>query len=78
MGCFNTVYFDCPNCKETISEQTKNGDCSMQYKHIEDADLADVQGISGYPIKCYECNHEFIVKTKFTMSYTIINHKKEK
>ena len=27
MGCFDHVYFDCPNCGDKIEAQSKGGDC---------------------------------------------------
>jgi hypothetical protein len=72
MGCYNTVKFKCIGCQNTISEQTKNGDCSLYSSDISKADVSDIIGISDYPIECDNCNTLNIVKiNKIFVDYKI-------
>jgi transcription elongation factor Elf1 len=45
MGCFNEVAIQCPNCDKQTVEQTKAGDCSLSFKHIQQADLLDLADV---------------------------------
>lgn len=52
MGCFNTVYFNCPRCGSTHEMQTKSGDCSLSDYRLSKTPAADLLGLIDESVKC--------------------------
>ena len=58
MGCFDTVYIKCPECKKKTAIQTKAGECELRNYSYQQVPLAIAEELSGTKIKC-ECGTEF-------------------
>ncbi len=68
MGCFDSIFFKCPNCKEYIEAQTKWGECSLRRYHSRSVPASMADGIHGDIIQCDKCSN----------SYRVINNTSER
>ncbi len=69
MGCFDTVYLDCPACGEIVVEQTKWGECNLSRYRLSDAPLVLVAAMNDCgergKLYCEHCGVQFKVEVKF-------------
>jgi hypothetical protein len=62
MGCYNTIFFNCPDCGNKLEVQSKSGDCSLSDYEFEDAPLRDLTDIENEIVTCYKCNRTYKIK----------------
>lgn len=61
MGMFDTIHFDCPNCKATIEVQSKGGECLMHNYRFDFVPIESALGITGETVVCQSCVKPFII-----------------
>ncbi len=61
MGMFDSVYFKCPSCGETIEEQSKVGDCMLFTFDQSEVPLAIAESIAGTKVYCDGCKEYFMI-----------------
>ena len=66
MGMFDTVKFDCPDCKETISEQTKSGPCNLNEYFAHAVPLSIAGCLDGDVLSCPLCRKDWRVRVAST------------
>lgn len=54
MGLYNEIQVDCPKCDQTVTFQSKSGECELRTYHITNMPPEDFAGILG---DCEECEH---------------------
>ena len=60
MGVYDTIYFDCPNCGEEVSSQSKSGPCLLrEYKHTEVPLSVSYDANRHAPIECHSCGKKY-------------------
>ena len=74
MGCFDTVNFTCPNCKQLTSYQSKIGGNTLSDYSLESAPilvLADVidEGQKGR-LYCEYCSEKISIKIQYLVQPT--------
>lgn len=63
MGCFDSVFVQCPQCKRGTAEfQSKAGDCSMREFAIDDAPLVILADIDGNSARCDNCGYTMRIR----------------
>ena len=60
MGCFDTVYFECPKCHEHMTDQSKSGDCNMGKYHMNSVPARVIGGLTN-KVHCMKCNKDYDV-----------------
>ena len=58
MGCFDTVYMQCPKCDKRNEVQTKAGECNLKIYSYQQVPLAIAEDIVDTKITC-KCGIEF-------------------
>jgi len=61
MGMYDTVYFNCPSCGATLSEQSKAGACALESHWADDVPRAIAEAINHEHLWC-ECGKEWKVR----------------
>lgn len=59
MGMFDSVYFNCPNCDNTIEEQSKAGECILMNYGQSEVPVNIANDIIGTAVYCDKCNKSF-------------------
>jgi DNA-directed RNA polymerase subunit RPC12/RpoP len=67
MGCFNTVFIECPHCGKEIEGQSKSGTCCQEQKDLTSADIEDIIGIANDPLICQRCKTKIVVKLELNI-----------
>jgi len=61
MGCFDSLYFQCPKCNGIVKEQSKAGPCNLKEYSLSNAPLsviADIQEEGERDnLSCPHCKH---------------------
>ena len=55
MGMYDTVLIRCPNCNSAIEEQSKAGECTLQWLSEESVPTDIADDIIGSTIECGGC-----------------------
>lgn len=70
MGCYDTIYFNCPECGEGIEAQSKSGDCLLDTYHHTEVPIDVAQDCNRHaPFECSNCKKHW----KFKDSPTVQN-----
>lgn len=64
MGMFDTLVMTCPHCKETTTEQSKSGPCSLSNYCPEDAPASILEDLSESTLFCEKCSEPFHLKVQ--------------
>ncbi|MHA2066687.1 MAG: hypothetical protein ACXABY_20130 [Candidatus Thorarchaeota archaeon] len=61
MGVFDSVRFDCPNCKaeKAIEAQSKAGECSLRLFDPRNVPVEIAVDLFNQNVYCYQCNHTY-------------------
>lgn len=62
MGCYDTVTFRCPKCRNRLSEHSKAGECSLLAFDSGSVPLAVAADLQGTTVECVQCFSEWVVK----------------
>lgn len=62
MGCFDTVKFNCPFCKETTDVQTKVDICAMIVYEMTDVPANIASELNGTIISCGHCHAAYMLQ----------------
>lgn len=68
MGCYDSLWVDCPNCGNQLEFQSKSGDCRLAdytLTNIPSNVLMDINRHS--PIVCAGCNRLYKIDYKPTL-----------
>jgi len=75
MGVYDTLRFKCPSCGEVTSEQSKAGDCCLNYFTLKDAPLVVIADIHDDGEKdklfCEKCNVQLRLVVRFHVEVQI-------
>jgi len=55
MGMFDSLYIECPNCKNEMEFQSKSGPCGLLCKYKDDLTTDIAIGMNGDIVKCKNC-----------------------
>lgn len=70
MGCYDTIYFNCPDCGEGMEAQSKSGDCCLETYHHKEVPIAVAEDANRHaPFTCYNCGEHW----KFDNTHSIQN-----
>ncbi len=58
MGCFDSLYVDCPKCNGSIEFQSKSGYCAMSIYNRDNLPVEVAVGMQGDIEKCEACGQE--------------------
>jgi predicted RNA-binding Zn-ribbon protein involved in translation (DUF1610 family) len=58
MGMFDTVWFPCPDCTESIGAQTKVGECDLTDYDPSEVPMVIAGALHGRVEKCTGCGTE--------------------
>lgn len=77
MGMFDTLHFECPECRETTSYQSKLGERSLRDYNLNDAPLlviadANDEGKEGR-LYCDHCEAELELEVRFVANPKVKN-----
>lgn len=62
MGMFDSVAFICPGCGKEFLEQTKAGECLLQYFPAEACPPEIARGFVNCIVTCYHCHNDWLVQ----------------
>lgn len=60
MGCFDTIHFECPNCREKIKLQSKSGKCELKNYHYTSVPVEVASDVRNIKITCF-CGAEYYI-----------------
>jgi len=63
MGMFDSILFDCPNCGNKIEDQSKAGDCNLDYYNQDEAPAIIAADCLGDRVVCQKCKKHYEVTT---------------
>ena len=63
MGCFDTVWFNCPACGQEMSEQSKAGDCLLRDYSLFDAPPSILGSLADEQVHC-KCGKVWVIKVQ--------------
>lgn len=62
MGCYDSIYVNCPKCGERSEFQSKGGECLLQDYTLETAPPEVLQDVNRHaPNECQKCGSWFYV-----------------
>jgi len=61
MGCFDSVNFRCPRCRQILEVQSKAADCSMSEFSPDAVPAKIAADIAGEMVYCDKCNESWTV-----------------
>jgi hypothetical protein len=61
MGCFDSVYIRCPECREQVEFQSKAGDCLLESFNEDNVPSKVALDINGEDETCPKCGIMFTV-----------------
>lgn len=64
MGCFDSVYVQCPACGKRTEIQSKAGDCSFGEYQLYNAPPAILGALHGEIQTCDHCNAGFTIRVQ--------------
>ena len=56
MGCFDTVYANCPACNEEVKFQSKAGSCNLRIYSSKDVPIEIASDLDGETQVCAKCD----------------------
>ena len=55
MGCYETIFFECPNCGRELSGQSKSGPCILDSYHYKKVPIDVALDANRHaPFECYK------------------------
>jgi predicted RNA-binding Zn-ribbon protein involved in translation (DUF1610 family) len=72
MGMFDSVLFECPECGNTIEEQSKAGNCHLDRFDQSGVPINIAVSIEGDMVYCAECSNSFIIKAPIPTTVSLI------
>lgn len=60
---YDTVVFKCPKCSSNLEEQSKFGNCTLEYFNSDEVPVSIAYSMIGKKISCYNCNKQFEIVT---------------
>lgn len=55
MGMFDSIWVECPDCKERNEFQSNSGECFLHNYTLEDCPVLAIYGIHEDVVKCGNC-----------------------
>ncbi len=74
MGLYDTIYFKCKRCGETIDKQTKHGECLLSTFDSREVPTEIARCVIGDFVKCNKCNtkHEIVSTPPSVMKLDLV------
>ena len=71
MGCYNTIYFNCPYCNNRMEEQSKSGTCNLLTYSIYTAPIDDLGILDSATYTCDKCKKTFSIKLSARVDFIL-------
>jgi len=64
MGMFDSLYVECPDCKESIEFQSKAGRCILSSFNLSNAPAIILADLEGQTSHCQKCDRGVTLKLR--------------
>ena len=65
MGCFDEVFFSCPDCGSQLSVQSKAGECNMACYNADSVPMEIAADVDGQTDWCPNCDKTVRISNPF-------------